>query len=72
MLLQRGYEAASGELGGNLGLPKMKSYNGAFPGLSVVKNRKAACLPSTSGPRGPAWVEGFPEGGHMWCSAGHI
>lgn len=61
MLLQRDNEAASGELGyvcggGTSGLPEMKSYKSglsAFPGLSVVKNRRAACLPFTSGPRGP-------------------
>lgn len=40
----------------------MKSYNSGLSGLVCSKERRAACLPSTSGPRDPALVEGFPEG----------
>lgn len=46
---------------GTSGLPEMKSCKSGPSGLSVVKSRRAACLPSTSGPRGSAWVEGFPD-----------
>lgn len=42
-----------------------------FPGLSIIKSRRAACLPSTSGHQCWGWGEASQREGPMPCPAGH-